>query len=519
MLRRLLWLPAIAGPIALFAVLWQFDRFVSAVHWNSDAVATALMAEDLANGVGGHTVLGDVSSLSTLLAFRWTMWLPAHRWFWGAMPYALTLAGIALLALVSYWLAGRWAAAMTTSMALAVSADVLFTQVAPAFRATTWFSVALLVAWLVVIAQERLTGAWRLVGAIAVGAITGINVVSDPLLLLVGVMPFAVALVPLAFDRDRRRAATAALAAFAASACAAGVAGVGAMHLMDLSTHKAGTAYLARARGDLVATHLHQYCDNLLALTGAVNGPGMLRWWGVPAVIALICTLVALPVMAVISSRRRGTATATTAFLAFWSASTVLLTAGFIVSGTPNGQGGMATDRYLVPLIIAVASALPVMTSTSIRTRAVGAVAVAALVVPGLVMLATADMAVRREAQPQARQAAALTTWLTAHGATRGYADYFTALALTYNTPLTVRTIEACPPASQRALCAGVINTREAWYRRDGRTATFVILNAGSGNGRALAAALPNAGLPRSIARKRFGPVSALVYPGHVMLP
>jgi hypothetical protein len=132
------------------------------------------------------------------------------------------------------------------------------------------------------------------------------------------------------------------------------------MHLMDLSTHKAGTAYLARARGDLLVTHVHQYWDNLLALTGAANGPGVLRWWGVPAVIALICALVAIPVMAVISSRRRGTAPALTAFLVFLSTSIVLLTAGFIVSGTPNGQGGVATDRYLVPLIIAVASALPV---------------------------------------------------------------------------------------------------------------------------------------------------------------
>jgi len=518
-LRRLLWLPAIAGPIALLAVLWQFERFVAAVHWNSDAVATALVAEDLANGVGGPTVLGDVSSLSTLLAFRWTVWLPAHRWFWGAMPYALTLVGIALLALVSYWLAGRWAAAVTASLALAVSADVLFTEMAPAFRATTWFSMALLIALAVMIAQGRLPRAWLLVIAGVSGAITGINVVSDPLLVLVGVIPFAAAVVPVVLDRGRRRAVLAPIIAVTATACAVGLAGVGVMHLMDLSTHKAGTAYLARARGDLLVTHVHQYWDNLLALTGAANGPGVLRWWGVPAVIALICALVAIPVMAVISSRRRGTAPALTAFLVFWSTSIVLLTAGFIVSGTPNGQGGVATDRYLVPLIIAVASALPVMTASPIRARVVGAAAATALVVPGLVMLATADMAVRREAQPQARHAAALTTWLTARGATHGYADYFTALALTYNTPLTVRTVEACPPASRKALCAGVINTREAWYRPDGRDATFVILNAGTGNGRALAAALPRAGLPRPVARTQLGPIRALVYPGRVMLP
>ena len=194
-LRRLLWLPALAGPIALISVLWQFNRFVDAAHWNSDAVATALVAEDLAHHVGGATVLGDVSSLSTLLAFRATEWLPAHRWVWGAMPYALTLLGIALLALAAYWLAGRWAAATTAAIALAVSADVLFTQIAPAFRATTWFSVALLAAFVVLLAGDRLRGPWLAASAVLIGLVTGINAVSDPLLIVIGLIPLAIALV------------------------------------------------------------------------------------------------------------------------------------------------------------------------------------------------------------------------------------------------------------------------------------------------------------------------------------
>jgi hypothetical protein len=257
-LRRLLWIPALAGPIALLLVLTQFDRFVAAVRWNSDAVATALVAEDLANGVGGHTVLGDVSSLSTLLAFRWTEWPPAHRALWGAMPYALTLVGIALLALVSYWLAGRWAAAITASIALAVSADVLFTQIAPAFRATTWFSIALLLLFVVALARGTARGPWLTAAAIGTGLITGLNAASDPLLVLIGVIPFAIALVPVVVLSTQRRSLAAPVMAFIVGAVVAVTAAFVAMSALDLSTHKAGGAYLARARGDLVATHLHQ---------------------------------------------------------------------------------------------------------------------------------------------------------------------------------------------------------------------------------------------------------------------
>lgn len=514
MLRRLLWLPAIAGPIALCAVLWQFNRLADAVHWNSDAVVTALVAEDLSRGVGGPTVLGDVSSLSTLLAFRWTTWLPDHRGLWGAMPYALTLIAIALLALASYWLAGRWAAAITASLSLAATADVLFTQIAPAFRATTWFSVAALLALLVMLARARAPQAVLMAAAIAVGLITGINAVSDPLLVLIGVIPFAIALAPALVGAPHRRRLLTPLAGFATAGIITTGAGLSAMTAMDLSTHRAGSAYLARGSGDLVATHIHQYWDDLVALAGTTDGAGAVRWWAVPAVVALMAGLIAIPIVTVRWLARGRGRDGRTAFLVFWTASIVLLTIGFVVSGTPNGLGGVATDRYLVPLVIAVGSALPVMTASPVRARVLGAIAATALVIPGLVSIASAELAIRREAHPQAQQAHAITRWLTAQGAEAGYSDYFTALGLTYNTPLTVRTLEACRQPSEHVLCTGVINARAAWYRLDGRTRTFIIVNDVSGNGRALAAALPDAHLPPAIARRRFGQIEVLVYPG-----
>ena len=132
--------------------------------------------------------------------------------------------------------------------------------------------------------------------------------------------------------------------------------------------------------------------------------------------------------------------------------------------------------------------------------------------------LATADMAVRREAQPQAREAMAIAAWVTEHGAHAGYSDYFTALAMTYNTPLTVRTIEACRAPSAHVLCRGVINTRDAWYAPDRRRRSFIILNAGTANGRSLAAAMPKAHLPRPIARAQFDDIGVLIYRGDITI-
>ena len=119
---------------------------------------------------------------------------------------------------------------------------------------------------------------------------------------------------------------------------------------------------------------------------------------------------------------------------------------------------------------------------------------------------------------PQAREAAAIASWLTAEGATAGYADYFTALATTYNTPLIVRTLEACKAPSVHVLCRGTINTRDAWYARNGRARTFIIVNRGTGNGRALAAALPHAHLPHPVATRQFGDIDVLVYRGDITI-
>lgn len=502
-------MPAIAGLGTLAWILWHLPALTSAAHWNSDAAAPALIAESLARDPSGHTVLGDVSSLSTLLVYRATEWLPAHRALWAAVPYAVSLVGIALLAYASWRLAGRWAAATTAALAVAVTTDVLFTQLAPAFRATTWATMALLAAVLVAAARRSHGGPGPMAVAMAAGAATGLGVISDPLTLVVGVVPFAVAALVATMAVQRRRWLVAPSVAFVvAGAVAAGI-GLSLMDGWGLATHTEGSGYVARARLDTFTGHFGQWWQSLVAMASGTQGDWTPPWWGWPAVLALAAMLVAIPVLAVRAlMRRRDIGAAVLGFRVFWAVVVLALTVGFVGSGIPNRLGGVTVDRYLVPLVLAVAACLPVALARPARMRWLGALAALALMVPGMVLLWRGDLVTRREAYPNVRQATAMAAWLRTEGATTGYSDYFDALSLTYQRGIDVRPAQPCQ--SGPALCPSAINTRDVWYRPV-RGRTFLLMNSGTVNGRDLAAIVAAMDLPPVVARRTFEGVQVMV--------
>lgn len=515
---RLVWVPAVAGPAALVLVLAQFDRLTPAVSWNSDAAAPALLAESLAtSGTGEPTVLGDISSFSTLLFFRATHALPNHRAVWEAAPYVLALAGVALLAWVSFRLAGVWAAAMTSALGLAVSTDVLFTQIAPAFHGTTWFSVAVLLAFLIALAGEHIRGRAATIAAVAgVGVVVGLNLASDPLLAVVGVVPFcfaAVAIFRLHPGQGTRRLLRLG-GAVVSTAAASAIVTVAAMSVADLSTNRSfsGDGYVTFTSPHDMAVQAGQVWRNLLALTGAADGGALPdAWYRWPAAIAVLGTLVVVPWIAVRTLRRSAALPAPEgAFWLFWSAATVLLVVAYVVSGIPNPETGITNDRYLVPLMLMVASALPIAGSRPGAGRALAAVGAACIAALGLADIAGADLADRREVLPHARFAPQIERWLTDRSVTHGFSDYFDSLSLTYNTNLTVRAVQACDTGEW--LCVSPINARRSWYTPRPSGASFLLINPVFGTGREVAAALPGADLGRPQERRSFGPIEVLIY-------
>lgn len=258
----LCWLPMLAGPTALVLTLTQLHRLAEAAHWNSDAAAPAIIVESIDRADGG-TVLGEISSASTLFLFRATRALPDHRAVWDALPYLLAVIGVGLLAWVSFRLSGRWAAAITFAVGTCVSTDVLFTQIAPAFHGTTWLSVAVLLAFLVGLETGIPSRGWHAaLAACLVGVFVGANVASDPLLLAVGLLPFAAT----AIMRWRRRQSvdsqrTARLALLTTSAAAVGAIGaVLALSAAGMTTSRLerGAGYLPLARPSEIIAHLGQ---------------------------------------------------------------------------------------------------------------------------------------------------------------------------------------------------------------------------------------------------------------------
>ena len=523
-LRGLAWAPVAVGVATLGWILWHLDQLATAAHWNGDAAAPALIAESLGRDPLGHTVLGDVSSLSTLLAYRATEWAPAHRALWAAFPYAVSLAGVALLALAAWRLAGRWAGLTSAALAVGVTTDVLFTQVAPAFRATTWATMALLAAVLVLAGARERGGAGALAVAIAAGAATGLAVVSDPLSLVVAVVPFTVALLAMAtVMRARRWLAWAALA-FVMSGATTLAFGLSMMHGLGLSTHTEGDAYFARAGLSGVPGHFGQWWRSVVALFTGSKGDWAPQWWLWPSLVVALAAIIAIPVVTVVAWRRtpvRGPGTARggaaerdasqRGFWTFWALVVLALTAAFVMSGIPDRTGGVTVDRYLVPLVIAVAATLPVALVRPGWRRTTGAVAALLLMLPGVVLLWQDDLVTRREAYPQVRQAPAIAAWLRGQGAVTGYSDYFDALAMTYQEGIDVR--PAAPCADGHGMCPTPINTRQAWYRRaPGRS--FLILDPALPAGVDLAAALRGMRMPRQVARRRFEGIDVVVLAG-----
>lgn len=518
--RRLVWLPVLGGPVAVVLILAHLQRLAAATHWNSDAAAPAVIVES-SGGHGDVTALGEISSATTYFLFWATRALPDHRLVWACLPYLLALVGVGLLTWVSLVLAGRWAAGMTLTLATCVSTDVLFTQVAPAFHGTTWVSVALLAALLIARVDGRIRDPRRAAFVwCLVGLVTGAGIVSDPLLVIVGCLPFALAAV-----LHRRRIAgqlhggATRVAALGAASVIVGAAGtLIVLRVAGMTTSRAlrNDSYLPLAAPDEVVSHAAQAWRGFLALlgtgagTGVPTGPG---GWAITLVGTAALLLVAalgIRASATRSARPAAPRSAHDALFVFWGSATVLLLLADVFSDIPDPAAGTTNDRYLVPLVLAFAAVVPVWGADGQR-RVPVAVGIGVLAIAALIPIAAMQLATERESGPHARAAPAIASWLASRSVDRGYSDYWDSLSLTYHTGLTVRAIERCGP-SPGSLCPRILNARRSWYRPSGASRTFLLVNPTFGPGSALAQLdLPTV-LGPPAASRRFGPTDVYVY-------
>ena len=461
---------------------------MAAVFWNSDIASIPLLAGEMAHRAGGVLNLSVATYWSTFLFDAATRSLPLHRGIWAGFSLATSLLAALVLSWAARRAAGRAAGLLVLAIALCAS-PIAFAN-AYELRGPTWLTAALLAACLVgfaglesgasrgASAVEDRRGRWLAV--VVVGVVTGVNVASDPLLLLSGMAPLLGAGLG-AWLLLRSPASARVAGAAGGLAVVAVLADVVSGRLMRaLGFRIVPTLPVGLAPWSRVPANLRLLVHSILAL-GNEEFPGrpsgLLSLAGTVTILlclaALGAALAFLPPL-VRQRRQDGRSLALVLYVLFWTVTPVVVCAGFVFSTLPMGD--VTSGRYLVPVFFAMAALAGLWAAGAgwpkIATAALATIfcLMSTLGIPKLVRY--------WEAYPLAREGPALVAYLEAKGLTRGYASYWDALGLTWRDggKVGVYPVEECAPAGERALCPFDVNTLSTWYRPRPVPRTFLVV-------------------------------------------
>jgi hypothetical protein len=514
-------------PLALLylvLVLTHLNHLLVNINGNADASSAPVLGELYADREGGRVILANLPWFSTLIFELATKWLPAHRQIWEIGPYLFGLLSIAVMSWTAWRVAGRWAAALTGVILLCAGPLVLELMLTLNDHTTSWYSLALLAAFLVLIAERGSSLGWLPLTALTliVGVIVGINAASDKALVAAGLLPLLFASVTTwALSRSART--TKAMGLGVAVAAVAGISAALTTSIM----HSAGVFLafyeLRFASLEAVSTNFKSWWQSiailgngdffgnaitfttLLALAGGALSVGMTLFipWRTWRYI----------------DRQRSDDEShderdderddeslderLSVYMLFWTASLVCLSAAFILSSAP---AGVETARYLVGVVFAVAAILPLLARGSVAARAIVVAGTLIFLLNSVIALHHDDLTKAPSAQgpsPQVAQDVARTA--ESLHATHGFAPYWDAAPITWRSNFKVQVAPIIGCASPTKLCPGTFNYLEVWYRPT-PLRTFVLTDS-SGPPWSVPAALGQA-----LATYRFGTVTMYVY-------
>ncbi|HTR89330.1 MAG TPA: hypothetical protein VMG62_04370 [Solirubrobacteraceae bacterium] len=366
--RWLLWLPVALAAAYVVIMAFQYGQLSAAINLSGDS-ASALMLGQLFDH--GRVTLGNMAWYSVLLFELWTRWLPAHRQIWEATPWALVLGAAGLIGWATGRLAGRWAGAMSAVLVVCAGPGALLWLLPLNAHGATWFSVAVLAAWLVALSTRELSSRMAALGIVLVGVVCGANGISDDTLLICGWLPFVlVGGLVVAFEAPGRRGRI--LACMAGTAFVGGLAAVALRLFMDgLDVHREAVNVITFVGSGGLGTTFRWLIQGIAILgDGSFFGQQLGLTSGLEFVCAAmtIVACVAVQRMAWTSAFRRRPAAGATprlasgwrVYMAFWAASSLLVALSY-VSNSQTEPGNLAFDRYLVGAIYAVAAVVPLL--------------------------------------------------------------------------------------------------------------------------------------------------------------
>ncbi|HMJ34987.1 MAG TPA: hypothetical protein VK501_13830 [Baekduia sp.] len=512
-------LVALAG---LVVVAVQARELVAALYLNPDYASAPVIASAIGDAPHDRIVtLGNYPWYESLWMLRATEWLPGHRQVWQGLPFLISVATIGIVVRSCWRTFGPWAAAATAA-ALAVTSSgmrpVLFTLDAHGGAVT---HAVVLGAVLVVAARRPALPTRQLVlGGAVLAAFTAAGA-TDRLLLVTGILPFALA--PLLVwwltgTGVYRRLAIAATGVAVASV-AGGEALTALMHQQDVVPLPTFVLHFAGS-GD-APVHLEVLLDALADLGGGrffgeqVDAGGLIDAMTGSAVIlaALVGSVAAIRWTRGLAEGRVGRDGGTPAarsqvlFVTFWLLAFALPALSFMLTSAPQEAG---SSRYLVIVFFALAAVLPALAVAMPRARRVLVVGVLGF------SIATLGRHVVEGAEtfgggPSGPDAAATAGWLRDQDLHVGYAGYQDAPVLTWASrgKLAVHPVYTNVGRTTQPLCRFPLHTISSWYTPRPATRTFIIAHAPAGYTQL---AEPSPAFGRPVATKTFGRLAIYVY-------
>ena len=519
------WAPLACAVFYVVVLLATLRSLVASIYLNADIAAAPDIGQLVSRAPHfAEIVLGNAPWYTALWFEQLTGGLPGHRTLWELAPWILTLIGIALVAWAAAVVAGRWAGAIIGLTCGCAGAALLPLQFGWAIHAVAYVHICVLGAFVVPLAlRSRRIGGWPSQVALAalVAVVTGLGMASDKLVIAGGLAPFVIAgavLWYLAPPEVARRVLWSVL----------GVT-VGASVVAVLATSAAHSADIAPARFPISFAALGELPGHFADLVGSLailaNGDFSGDALSLTGVLALLCAgVTATGIYGALRCGRvfvRGLAArgrhsdaspraaARSAFVAFWVASAVLVSAAFALLSVPQG---LLSSRYVVTVGYAVIIIVAVSVSGSAAGRAVLAAAgSSAIILAAGVSLAQHRIENRAYAPTQAI-ATRLARFAAREHLTIGYAGYWDASPLTWELDalLPVYPVLPCGPG----LCPFPYHKINTWYLARPLARTFLLVDSRliSENAYGAIATVPSSwGPPEQVAH--IGQLTVYVYP------
>jgi hypothetical protein len=468
--------------VYLCALVAQFSEVIAATYLNADSASAPVIGSLVGHGYGA-IVLGNMPWYSTLLFELATRGLPLHRELWEAVPYAMALASVALIADAARRVSGRIAAVVAASVLICASPQQLTLLFSLDDHSPTWFTIALLGWWIVVLqcAQPRSRrGALGMLAAgIAIAVVAGLNAASDNLLLVGGLLPLllagavAFALAPVARSRNAGLAAV-------AVALLAGLVALETVRVMH-DHNVTYTGHFTFAEAARVQSNLSLWWQAFVFLAnGNFFGAAIGFTGALAAVCAIVVLAAAVGAMRVgwLQLRALGAAKCSVhvgergAYLAYWLSAGVALSLAFVLSTAPEG---LTASRYLVGVAYAVVALAVLMLERPGLLRA--AVLVGALIYcfAGTLAMARGTATENTSHWPSDSIAGQIAALAEREHLVRGYAGYWDAAPITWATHLRVHVFPVDPCGA--TICQFYLHIVSSWYKPHAGERTFVLVD------------------------------------------